>query len=40
MDGRVTFTGDLEAVARANVHLRCAERVMLLLARSKAQKNR
>ena len=37
MDGRVTFTGDLEAVARANVHLRCAERVMLLLARFPAR---
>jgi putative N6-adenine-specific DNA methylase len=37
MDGRVLFTGDLEAIARANLHLRCAERVMLLLARFPAR---
>ena len=32
-DGRVTFVGDLEAVARANLHLRCAERVGIVLGR-------
>lgn len=30
-NGRVTFTGDEEAIARANVNLRCAERVLILL---------
>jgi putative N6-adenine-specific DNA methylase len=29
--GRVTFTGDYEAIARANINLRCAERVLILL---------
>ncbi len=29
--GRVTFTGDYEAIAKANIHLRCAERVLILL---------
>ena len=28
-DGRVTFIGDAEAVARANVFLRTAERILL-----------
>ena len=28
-DGRVTFEGDAEAIARANVFLRTAERVLL-----------
>ena len=28
-DGRVTFTGDEEAICRANVFLRTAERVLL-----------
>lgn len=28
-DGRVTFAGDAEAIARANINLRCAERVLL-----------
>ena len=37
IDGRVTFVGDAEAVARANLHLRCAERVMILLARFPAR---
>lgn len=29
MDGRVTFRGDVSDLARANLHLRCAERVMI-----------
>ena len=33
MDGRVYFAGDPAAVARANVGLRCAERVLVLLGR-------
>lgn len=33
MDGRVFFEGDETAVVRANLHLRCAERVYLLLGR-------
>ncbi len=28
-DGRVTFIGDLEAVARANIWIRCGERVLI-----------
>lgn len=28
-DGRVTFTGDFEAVCRANLYLRCGERVLI-----------
>ena len=35
-DGRVAFCGDAEAVARANVFLRSAERILLCLARFKA----
>lgn len=35
-DGRVTFKGDLEAIARANIFLRTAERVLLLVGRFKA----
>lgn len=31
MDGRVTFMGDELDIARANINLRCAERVFLLL---------
>lgn len=31
-NGRVTFTADEAAIARANVNLRCAERVLVLLA--------
>ena len=31
MDGRVTFEGDFADIARANVGLRCAERVYILL---------
>lgn len=30
-NGRVTFTGDEAAIARANIGLRCAERVLVLL---------
>ena len=30
-DGRVTFTGDLSAIARCNLWLRCAERLYLLM---------
>ena len=37
IDGRVTFEGDAEAVARTNLNLRCAERVMILLARFPAR---
>ena len=33
MDGRVYFEGDESAVVRANLHLRCAERVLILLGR-------
>lgn len=32
-DGRITFTGDAEAICRANVFLRTAERVLLLVGR-------
>ena len=28
-DGRVTFTGDAEAICRANIFLRSAERILL-----------
>ncbi len=36
MDGRVVFLGDFEAVARANMFLRTAERVLIELGRWKA----
>lgn len=29
IDGRVTFAGEWVDVARANIHLRCAERVLI-----------
>lgn len=32
-DGRVSFTGDAEAICRANIHLRCAERVLIEVGR-------
>lgn len=35
-DGRVTFTGDAEAVCRANIFLRTAERVLICVGRFKA----
>ncbi len=35
-DGRVTFTGDAEAVCRSNINLRTAERVMICVGRFKA----
>ncbi len=35
-DGRITFEGDEEAICRANVFLRTAERVLLLVGRFKA----
>lgn len=35
-DGRVTFTGDADAVCRANIHLRTAERVLICVGRFKA----
>lgn len=35
-DGRITFTGDENMIAAANINLRCAERVMLLLKEFKA----
>lgn len=37
VDGRVTFEGDIEAVALANVNLRCGERVLIKMAQFKAQ---
>ncbi len=33
MDGRVYFTGDEQTLVRANLRLRCAERVLILLGR-------
>ena len=33
MDGRVTFWGELADIPRANLHLRCAEHVFILLGR-------
>ncbi len=35
-DGRITFTGDADAVCRANIFLRTAERVMICVGRFKA----
>ena len=35
-DGRVTFLGDYEAVAIANIHLRCAERILIKVGEFKA----
>ena len=35
-NGRVAFTGDEEAVAAANLNLRCAERVLIVLGEFKA----
>ena len=35
-DGRVTFVGDADAVCRANIHLRTAERVLICAGRFKA----
>ena len=34
-DGRVSFKGDAEVLARANIESRCAERILLLLRRAK-----
>ncbi|MBQ9939178.1 MAG: class I SAM-dependent RNA methyltransferase, partial [Oscillospiraceae bacterium] len=36
-DGRVTFTGTAEDMVRANIQLRCAERVQILLASFEAR---
>ena len=36
IDGRVTFEGDLADVARANIHLRCAEHVFICLGKFSA----
>ena len=36
-DGRVTFEGDAEAICRANVGLRTAERVLMQVGRFKAE---
>lgn len=36
-DGRITFLGDLEAVARANIGLRTGERVLLKIGKFKAE---
>lgn len=35
-DGRVSFTGDAEAIVRANIHLRMAERVLIEVGRFNA----
>ena len=35
-DGRVTFEGDAEAICRANIFLRTAERVLLKVGKFKA----
>ena len=35
-DGRITFLGDEEAICRANIFLRTAERVMIQVGRFKA----
>ena len=35
-DGRVTFTGDEEAICRANLFLRTAERVLIQVGRFRA----
>lgn len=35
-DGRVSFEGDAEAICRANIFLRGAERVLLQVGRFKA----
>ena len=35
-DGRITFEGDAEAICRANVFLRTAERVLICVGRFKA----
>ena len=35
-DGRITFEGDAEAICRANIFLRSAERVLLQVAKFKA----
>ena len=35
-DGRITFEGDEEAICRANIFLRSAERVLLQVGRFKA----
>lgn len=36
-DGRVTFIGDEEAICRANIFLRCAERILLQVGRFRAE---
>jgi putative N6-adenine-specific DNA methylase len=36
-DGRITFAGDAEAICRANIFLRTAERVLLLIGRFRAE---
>ena len=35
-DGRVTFLGDLEGVAMANIHIRCAERILIKMGQFEA----
>ena len=37
-DGRVTFLGDAKAVCRANLWVRCGERVMIKVAEFEARK--
>ena len=37
MDGRIIFEGDLSAIARANINLRLAERVFILMGRFRAE---
>ena len=36
-DGRITFIGDAEAVCRANINLRCGERVLIKIGEFKAE---
>ena len=36
-DGRITFTGDEEAICRANIFLRTAERVLIQVGRFHAE---
>ena len=37
LDGRISFSGDAEAICRANIHLRTAERVMIKIATFRAE---
>ncbi len=37
IDGRVYFEGPMEAIVRSNIHLRCAERVLIEMASFEAR---